>query len=564
MKFSHYGVLVSIAFWSSFVCSADSAFSGTPGSWKSTRAALQSLAAGVEADTGVVKCGFPLITSVRAMAANGNATAKILATQVTQRVERQKTKTAGGFTVHYDTSGTDAAALLDETYSVISGSADAYADSVLAIAQQVYAEEVGVLGYAAPPGDGTEGGDSTYDIYVESLGSTYGYTTPETALSSKSDGATYTSYLTIDNTFAFVSPDSNKGLPALRVTVAHEFHHAIQLGSYGYWTEEAYFHEITSTWMESVVFPGVNDNLNYVRSSSGHFKHPTTAFTSNGTVCYSRFIWCVFLAKKFDVSLIRQIWEEIRNEEPLAASDFVLQERGSSLKLAFAEWSLWNYFTADRSSPDTCYPQGALYPRISSSSVEFSSGASDETITSSLPGLSARYCAVSHGADTATIVVSNLDAAAALASTSTSYDYSIVLSWNASDDAFQSLVDGSYFKGVFSDASNWCARAVTPGGVVSSAIAEGCPFPNPFYCNGSTKISIPSSGTYGTLHVFDASMNLVYCGDVTSSTDVLIGTNVFQWDGRNSKGSLASSGIYFFVLETSTCQHKGKIALLRR
>jgi uncharacterized protein YjaZ len=39
--------------------------------------------------------------------------------------------------------------------------------------------------------------------------------------------------MTIHKDFSFVTPDSNRGLRAMKVTVAHEYHHAIQLGNYG-------------------------------------------------------------------------------------------------------------------------------------------------------------------------------------------------------------------------------------------------------------------------------------------------------------------------------------------
>ena len=113
------------------------------------------------------------------------------------------------------------------------------------------------------------------------LGSEYGETTPETPLDGGRDGGRFVTYMSVHNDFSFVTPDSLKGLPALKVTLAHEFHHAIQLGGYGYWTNQVYFHELTSTWMETVAYPGIPDYLHYLRASWGHFRNPGTPFTSS-------------------------------------------------------------------------------------------------------------------------------------------------------------------------------------------------------------------------------------------------------------------------------------------
>jgi len=71
----------------------------------------------------------------------------------------------------------------------------------------------------------------------------------------------WTSDIDIDNDF-IGSKYNAKGIQALRVTAAHEFHHAIQYG-YGWWGER-YPYELTSTWMEDVVYTDVNDYYQYL------------------------------------------------------------------------------------------------------------------------------------------------------------------------------------------------------------------------------------------------------------------------------------------------------------
>jgi hypothetical protein len=127
--------------------------------------------------------------------------------------------------------------------------------SVGAAAEAAWARET-ALGFPPPPaddGDGAErGGDARYDVYVCDLGShgagELGATVPDPP------GSAF-SYIVVDNDYA--RPEVGRltaGVQQLRVTVAHELFHAIQLGqSHGrlpQWLAEA-----TAVWMEGIVVP---------------------------------------------------------------------------------------------------------------------------------------------------------------------------------------------------------------------------------------------------------------------------------------------------------------------
>ncbi len=90
----------------------------------------------------------------------------------------------------------------------------------------VYRFEVEYLGYLPPPADNSAGGDDKYDVYIQDQpAGLYGYTEPE----NKVGGTNWTSFLVIDN--AYVGYYSS-GIDGMLVTVAHEFHHGIQVGNY--------------------------------------------------------------------------------------------------------------------------------------------------------------------------------------------------------------------------------------------------------------------------------------------------------------------------------------------
>ena len=123
-------------------------------------------------------------------------------------------------------------------------------------AETAWARET-ALGFPAPPaddGDGAErGGDARYDVYVCDLA------TPgsgELAATVADPAGSGFSYIVVDNDYApaEVAPLKNAGVDQLRVSLAHELFHAIQIGeSRGrlpVWLAEA-----TAVWMEGTVFP---------------------------------------------------------------------------------------------------------------------------------------------------------------------------------------------------------------------------------------------------------------------------------------------------------------------
>ncbi|MGA9120534.1 MAG: T9SS type A sorting domain-containing protein [Bacteroidota bacterium] len=518
---------------------------------------------GIAVDSdGVSKCGFA--TCMAAYHARNTATPgqRTMLDAILNRTERQKQRTLGYFTVHFDTTGPNAPSMLDALHHVLPGTSEEFVDSVLAIANSVYAYEVGTLGYQPPPSDGTVGGGPEYDIYIIDLGLEYGETTPETQLDSKQDGGTYTSYLTIDNDFIFVSPDSNRGLPALRVTIAHEFHHAIQMGNYGYWSSEVYFHEITSTWMETMMYPSITDYLNYLRASWGQFKNPSVPFTSNDLIMYSRAIWGIYLARTFGVDIMREIWEEIRNEGPLGANATVLARHGTNFPSAFSQWNVWNYYTAGRSRPDRYYPNGVIYPGIAATALDFSPMTTQETFDGVLPSLSSRYYEVSPSGDTAAIVVTNLDAASALSAIVPQRSYSLTLSNTPQNASYERVVAGCYYAMTYDDPNLWKSWVAAGGTSNASGMEEGVPFPNPFRNDGTSKLYIPAMGTSATLHIYDSAMNLVFERATQSGT--MFGKPVFSWDGLTLRNQRASSGVYFFTLEYAGKTMQGKFVVLRK
>jgi hypothetical protein len=113
------------------------------------------------------------------------------------------------------------------------------------------------LGFPPPPaddGDGAErGGDARYDIYVCDLAS---HDLGELAATVADPPGSGFSYIVVDNDYAAaeVAPLTTAGVAQLRVTVAHELFHAIQIGE-GRGRLPEWLAEASAVWMEGIVAP---------------------------------------------------------------------------------------------------------------------------------------------------------------------------------------------------------------------------------------------------------------------------------------------------------------------
>lgn len=508
----------------------------------------------------IVKCGLPALGAAFRERTTMQKPAGI--EEITARPTMQTSKAAGGFRVHYDTSGIDAAAMLDSLNRRIAGSANEYADSVLAILAYVHPLQTVQLGYAAPQPDAGLGGGDEYDFYVMELGNLYGYTTPDTGIL---PGDTTSTFVTIDNDFSFVTPVANKGLPALRVTIAHEYQHSIQLGRYSYWYEDAYLYEISATWMEDVAYTDVNDYYNYVNAAWGHFRNPQTLFMSgDNLIMYSRSVWGLYLQKRFGADMMRNIWEQTRLARPPEAMDRALRGRQSSLSTAFAEWTLWNYFTGTRADTAMYYPEGGSYPLIAQSRVNFNPPSRE--IDDSLRSYAARYFEIFSPGDTSAIVAVNTDYSGGTG-TSPFQTFELALASTNPDGSYIRAGESLYARvrgETPGDWTSWVIWDTTITGGSRVTVPEATPFPNPFRPDGTNEVNIPLSATASvkaTLAIYTTSFERVATVDGFSSA--FNGTQVVSWDGRTVHGAMAGSGVYIFVVSLPDRTLTGKLALIR-
>ncbi|HER00587.1 MAG TPA: hypothetical protein ENO22_14715 [candidate division Zixibacteria bacterium] len=261
----------------------------------------------------------------------------------------------GYFRIHYNIEGAHAVDSSD--VDPFNGIPD-YVDCVAHYSDSSYRCMHGNLAYLYPPSDGSEGGDSLYDIYLMEM-PYYGYTQPESPGPEAWDD--WISYMVVHRNFIDFPPnDDPEGLEkgAAKVTCAHEYFHATQM-AYNL-LSEVWYMEVSSCWMEEICYPQVNDNYNYLWC---FFDYPQLPLNDSSYYHdYGAFVWNRFLDHNFDTTLIKSIWENlIYNDDVYTAINTALLGYGSNLYDAFGEFAAWNWCTSIYDDGNH-YEQGWDYP----------------------------------------------------------------------------------------------------------------------------------------------------------------------------------------------------------
>jgi hypothetical protein len=338
-------------------------------------------AKGIEGKVERPICATPLFMGIKHNWNRFSAKTKVILESYIERPtfeaeEHRYDTPEGHFKIHYVKEGVDAV-YQPNVDKDMDGHPD-WVNTCGEVLEHVWNMEVNVLGYKAPPNDSlhplpiNNGGDSKYDIYLLSLNpQVLGYTAWDSVL--WANPASWTSFIVLDNDY------SNYGslhtqLEWLQVTFAHEFFHAIQLGYDPYECDPqsgySYWMEMSAVWMEDMVYDNVNDYLGYL---SSFFDFPwlslKTFRSSSDVHPYGSCVWPIYLSEKFGQGVIKDIWEKCAevpgnnvidppSSDGKSATDKVLEARGSNFDEAFREFTVWNYFTANRAIPQLFYSEG--------------------------------------------------------------------------------------------------------------------------------------------------------------------------------------------------------------
>ncbi len=453
----------------------------------------------------------------------------------------------GRFKIHYTTTDNDAATL-------------SFIQETAATFDYVYEFEVGELGYRAPLNDGGIDGPEI-DIYVYNYPG-YGETEPANP-----------SWIEMDNNF---SSTPTKGIKGMSVTAAHEFFHMIQLAYHSLETtsiDPVFLFECSATWMEDVVFDDINDYYNYLPS---FFRNADLPFhLVNGNREYGLSIFCHMLEQKYGQGIIRRVWEEFANNEPIDAFDQALIPVRSNFPTELAEFAVWNCFTNAQADTVRFYREGRNYPSISAnSSYEFSNS---QTFSSSNSQLASRYIMLKpHVSGDYVITPTFPDPS--------HWRYSLIYrpldgqaTYTLAGNAAKSLADVRLQSeiwviptNIMYPSSNFERReeaqfsiALGEAPAISDEILSA--IPNPFMpaVHASLKfrfrLAKPSKDV--CVVILNEHGERIRQLKIGSSPEGL-NESAFGWDGRDESGKLVTSGVYLYYIEADKIIGPAKLALV--
>ena len=290
----------------------------------------------------------------------------------------------GFFKVHFTRTGSHAVYQPDST----TGGIPDYVLSAAQICDSVYTIIISTLGYPLPPSDGgyAQGVDSLYDIYITNLGGVvFGLTYPDSLQFDSIGSLRGTSFIAIDNDYqesSFLTYNS-RPLDAVRVTMAHEYFHAVQFGIdftemenwTSPWSQRRYWFEMSASWMEEVIYDSIND---YYSNLSFFFNRPRESIQQfNGPADfhpYASIVFPIYLSEKYGVDIIKSIWLKCGSmgvgPNFLEATQIAIDSASGgaeNFRSAFGEFVLWNFFTGSRAASAPAgvgYSERAFYPEI--------------------------------------------------------------------------------------------------------------------------------------------------------------------------------------------------------
>ena len=215
-------------------------------------------------------------------------------------------------------------------------------------------------------------------------------------------------FLELDNDYQHVYQYKDQPLYAVRVTIAHEFFHAIQFGMD--WTEfeNLYWLEMSATWSEEYNYDDINDYYNYLPYFLDEPLQSLQRFSTGGDLHpYGSVIFAIYLSETYGPDIIRAIWEKCRDMGVggnfLKAADAVIDSvsaGAANFGSAFAEFAKWNYFTGSRwnfAQPGERYSEGQNYPLIPEDAIHHNYQYPVKVLASDLNnGIVPQHCGVSY------------------------------------------------------------------------------------------------------------------------------------------------------------------------
>ena len=260
------------------------------------------------------------------------------------------TSASGKFVCTYETTGDNAVPTADADENGVPD----YVEWAAISADSTYNHLITRLGYTDPIPEG-----STYDMSFEEL-NFYGYT--QTISSNGGPGTN----IVIENDFVGFpdndDPDGNQR-GALRVTVAHEFKHAIQFTQNNFEGDSDQWVEMDATLVEEVVYDEVNDYYNYLGGTGDIFGNPGVTVVAGS---YEDITWALYFHEKIGADFWPGAWSRIENSVSdlplLDAVELELTSRGLDYTESLLELYAWHFATGSYTNVNFGFNESFFYP----------------------------------------------------------------------------------------------------------------------------------------------------------------------------------------------------------
>ena len=146
--------------------------------------------------------------------------------------------------------------------------------------------------------------DGLYDIYIDQLSNgQYGWN----CLDSDGSGS---SWIEIDDNYEG-SSYTTTGEDAMKITIAHEFFHAVQRAYLPASNYNDFFFELSSMWIEDIIYPDIDDYILFSQLADYYFDDPERDIEDY--YGYGLGLYGHYLNHRFDDQIMQRIWDNLSN-----------------------------------------------------------------------------------------------------------------------------------------------------------------------------------------------------------------------------------------------------------
>ena len=210
---------------------------------------------------------------------------------------------SGNFYIHYNLEGPDSPSQLDEDFNGIPD----YVDEVGIASDFVENILVNTLNFSPIIHDE----DQKYDIYIQDMGQGY-YGVNYLDIDSLGNN-TGSTYIFIDNEYE-ENEYYTTGIEAMKITIAHEYFHAIQRSYRAQFNSETlYLYEMSSTWIEDVIYPDIDDYIDsgWLFSFYNNPEQNISETDGYSIALYAHYLTSIIEGENnLESSIIKEIWEQ--------------------------------------------------------------------------------------------------------------------------------------------------------------------------------------------------------------------------------------------------------------